>query len=229
MPGFGPGSPEWISPEMVGDRPWLLWIWGDSRIGVNRVAFDAARRLNSRFMWVEIGSPEDEVHPEDPSLSGMIPPELLYRTVPPEEMAPDNATANLAMWSVVRKDEPTAVLHPLMDFLRLPALIQEIVGNAPRGGRPAVWVAANADRLIEFYPDDPASSQPILDVWRRERLTTIVTLLDHPRNDRFLYDYVFEVRSQGRSDWREAEVVCEKAPAGQDYPIGKPVRAFARS
>ena len=90
----------------------------------------------------------------------------------------------------------------------------------------AVWVAANADRLIAFYPDDPASSQPIIDVWKRERLATIVTLLHNPREDRFLYDYVFEIRTAGLPSWREALIVCEKAPAGQGYRIGVPGRAF---
>jgi hypothetical protein len=204
----------------------LVWIWGDSRVAANQAAYEVAHRLNPKYLWVDIGSPDEKVHPEDPSRSGAVPREMLYGTVPPSELAPENASANLAMWSVVKKDEPTEVLHPLMDFLRLPQLIQEIVGNAPREGTPAVWVAANADRLMSFYPDDPASSQPILDVWRRERLSTVVTLLDHPRKDRFLYDYVFQIQAPRTGSWRDAVITCERAPPGQGYSIGKPVPAF---
>jgi hypothetical protein len=193
---------------------------------VNRAAYELVHRVHPRYAWIDVGAPEDEVSREDPSRDGSVPEHLLYRTVPPAQMEPDQMTANLAMWSVVRSGEPQEVLHPLMDFLRLPQLLQEIIGSSPRDGHPAVWVVANADRVIPFYPDDPASSQPILDVWKRERLTSIVTLLDHPRKDRFLYDYVFEVRSGETPNWRDAVIVCEKAPPGTGHEVGVAVPAF---
>jgi hypothetical protein len=215
----------WVPKDLTGG-PRYVWIWGDSRVAVNRVAYEVVHRMNPTFVWIDIGTPDDDVDPDDPSRAGLVPETMLYQTVAPADLEPDNASANLAMWSVVRHDEPESVLHPLVDFLRLPQLVQEIIGNAPREGRSAVWVAANADRLIPFYPDDPAASQPILDVWRRERLSTIVTLLDHPRSDRFLYDYVFEVRAKGAASWREAVIVCEKAPEGDQASVGVPTRAF---
>jgi hypothetical protein len=151
---------------------------------------------------------------------------MLYRTVPPSDMRPESSTANLSMWSVVRSDEPREVIHTVVDFLRLPQRLQEVIGNAPREERPSVFVAANADRVVQFYPDDTASSQPILDVFVRERMMIIVTLLDHPRKDRFLYDYVFESRAGGSPDWRDSALICEKAPPDQGYKLGSPLRAF---
>ncbi|MCI4350091.1 MAG: hypothetical protein L3K15_01050 [Thermoplasmata archaeon] len=225
MPGLGPGVPEWISPRMT-RGPCNIWIWGDARLAVNRAAFEVVHRVQARYAWIDIGSSGDDVDPEDPSRNGLVPDTMLYRTIPPADLEPSHALANLAMWSVVRADEPIEVLHPLMDFLRLPQLLQEIIGNAPSEGHPAVFVVANADRLIAFYPDDDASSQPILDVWKRERLTAVVTLLDHPRKDRFLYDYVFEVRSKDSASWRDARILCEKAPADQGFRMGVPLRAF---
>ena len=223
----GPGSvtPPWISEGMLRE-PRSIEFWGNSRVALNRAAYEVAHRINPRYVWLEIGSPEDEVDPDDPAHTGVIPDDMLYRTVRPAEFKPDNATANLAMWSVVRQDEPDEVLHPLMDFLRLPERVQEVIGNAPREDRPAVYVAANADRVLQFYPDDPSSTAPILAVFVRERMSLIVTILNRTRSDRFLHDYVFEIRSAAGAKWQDALLVCERAPPGQGYEIGAAVRAF---
>jgi hypothetical protein len=225
MPGQGGAAPEWISAAMLA-QPWSVQFWGDSRVALNRAAFEVAHRVNPRYVWLEIATPQDLAHPEDPARNGLVPDNMLYRTVPPSDLKPEDAGANLGMWSVVRTDEPEEVLHPLMDFLRLPERLQEVIGNAPREERPAVYVAANADRVVQFYPDDPESSRPILDVFHRERMMIIITFLNLPRKNRFLYDYVFEIRSGQTPDWPDSALICEKAPPGQGYQIGVPIRAF---
>ncbi len=225
MDGQGAPPPDWITPGMLG-QPRSMHLWGDSRVALSRAAYEVVYRVNPQYVWLNIGTPEDEVDPEDPSRNGLVPDHMLYRTVPPIDLKPDGATANLAMWSVVRNDEPDEVLHPLMDFLRLPERLQEVIGNAPREDRTAVFVATNGDRAAPFYPEEAASSQRILDVFRRERMTMIITFLHPPRRNRFLYDYVFEVRSAGMPGWRDSWIVCEKAPPGEGHQIGVPVRAF---
>jgi hypothetical protein len=226
MTDDGGGRPRWIHEAML-RRPWCFCFWGNRRIAVNRAAFELAPRINPRFGWFELRKPEDPVDPDDPAVDGRIPDALLFRTVQPDDFQPDNATANLAMWSVIRADEPKAVLHPIMDFLRLPQLLQEAIGNASPEGRPAVFVVSNADRVVQYYPEDLTATRAVLDVFARERVAVMITLCDVVRADRFAYDFVFEVRAEPGADWREATIRCEKDPTGE-LAIGEAVSAFPR-
>jgi hypothetical protein len=133
------------------------------------------------------------------------------------------------MWSVIRADEPALVLHPLMDFLRLPSRVQQLVGTAEHSERPTVLVFGNADRVFQHYPDDSTSSRPILDGFQRERTTLVVTASAHPRKVQFEFDFVFELRAMSPMRWTTSQAAYEKAPPAPGYPIGEAIRAFVRN
>jgi hypothetical protein len=202
------------------DEPRCFQIWGNSRVGVNRAAWELGHRVNPEYIWLDIRSADEPVDPEEPPASGLVPPEQLYKTLDSAEMGPDNPSANLAMWSVMRTDEAPETLHPLMDFLRLPAVIQEIIGLSPTSGRHGVVVVANADRIARYYPDKAESIGPLLNVWRRERVTLITTYNSPPRKTRSLYDYTFELKADARSSWKSSRMILERAPVGEGQGVG---------
>lgn len=219
------GGPAWIDEDLLGS-PRIVFISGESRVGVNRAAWELASRVNASYIWLEVGTPEDSVDPDDPVLEGIVPPAQLYRTVPPADLRPDAAVANLALWSVIRSDEPTEVVDTLTDFLRLPSIVQEAIGTAPRNGQPGVCVFANGDRVAKNWPDDPSETRRLFDVWRREGVSLVVTFVGPLRRDRLESDYVFRCRSAAPDRWRDASMVYERSPPEAGHPVGSAVPAF---
>ncbi|HZY71060.1 MAG TPA: hypothetical protein VFF67_08820 [Thermoplasmata archaeon] len=219
-------EPSWIGNDLL-VTPRSVFISGDSRVGVNRVAWELAQRVNPSYFWLEVGTAEDSVDPDDPVVEGVVPPAQLYRTIPPSDLNPDVAVANLAMWSVIRSDEPAEVIHTLTDFLRLPPIVQEAIGSAPRNGMPGMCVFANGDRVAKQWPDDPSESRRLFEVWTRERVTLACTFVGPNRRDRLECDYVFKFRSGPGGSWRTGSMIYERAPEEVGVRVGESVPAFA--
>ena len=215
--------PRWITPAMLAS-PWRIHLRGASRVAINRAAWELASRTDPTYRWLHIGAPFDPVEPDDPAANGMIPHAQLFRSIPPAEFAQNQAGANLGLWAVVRSDEPAERLDPVIDYLRLPHLLQKAMGDASRVMGPGVCVVANCDRIAEHYPDDPADIGRLVDVWRRSGAGLLVTFANMVRRSRFEYDYVFVVREQSDAGWRRSSISCEKAPpddrrlVGVEYP-----------
>ena len=195
-------------------------------MAANRLALECARRINPNFLWLEAQDPDEVRNPEDPSEAGEIPREHLYVTENPEELKPEDAIANMALWTVIRPDEPQAVVAHLMDFVRLPAKVQEMMSQMGSIESPGVLVWANAELSADFYPETIESSRPYLDVFRREGITLVSTLVGKTRADRFACDYVFKVHATPRTSWRACMVECEKSPDEAVVEVGKRLPAF---
>lgn len=222
-----------------GDDPRLRWIpgrlragshcvhiWGNSRVGVNQAAWEIASRLGPGFRWIEIASQDDPVEPDDPAHSGRIPSGQRYRTVPPSEFSRNPAVANPTLWTVVRSDEPSEVLQTLLDFMTLPVVLQNAVTLSPPREGGNVCVIANCDRITEHFPDDPAVTGHLLDLWRRERVSLISTWTNAQRKSRFDYDYTFELKTPEHGDWKRSVITCEKAPKSDRVRVGVTSPAF---
>jgi hypothetical protein len=135
--------------------------------------------------------------------------------------------SNLAMWGVIRADEPSDTIHPLIDFIRLPRVIQEAIGLSTHWGSPRICVAANCDRISQHYPDEPREIDTLLRVWRSESIGLVTTYTNVERKSRFSYDYSFKVSFRTGGDWRECEISCEKAPQEDTKLVGVTVPAFS--
>jgi hypothetical protein len=75
-------------------------------------------------------------------------------------------------------------------------------------------VIANADRLFEYYPENPEMNRRQLAAFRREQVSLIVTVLAPPKGDRFSYDYVFEVSTPPETPWTESIITHKQRPEG---------------
>lgn len=215
----------WLTPEMLSSQSATL-IWGNHRTAINRAAWELAVRVSDGYQWLQVGDPDESLDPDDPVAYGLVPPENLFRTVPPEEMAHDRSVANLAMWTVGREGHPNSPHHPLVDFLRIPAVAQELLGSSVGSRGQPVCVVANADRITPYYPDDPPATAANLAVWKREGMSVIATFLDEEREGRFVYDYSFALRVPPGHGWSNATITCEKERENRGRRVGVPVAAF---
>ncbi len=216
------GAPPAFDPRAIGGGPWGTFVYGPSRAAVLRVAFALARANDPNPMWVDIRDRSHTPEVPGPGELGWVPADHLLH-VPVSEAEPEDGVANVALWSVVRSDEPGPAIDELTEFLRLPSPVQDAVsrvGAAP--ARPAL-VVANSDLVRAHYPRDLAGVRRIVDAMLRSGVLPIVTSVGPPGDGRMAFDFVFDVRATEFARWKDGNMVCEKAPTGTQVPVNEPM------
>ncbi|MCI4348218.1 MAG: hypothetical protein L3J97_06345 [Thermoplasmata archaeon] len=181
-----------------------------------RVAFALARANDSRPYWVDVRDPNEYLDPPGPVELGWIPDDHLF-VVSRSEAKPQDAVSNLALWTVVRSDEPRSVIGGLTDFLRLPPPIQEVLSRYGRESVRPVFVVANTDRVREYYPRNVPGVRAIIEALLRGGVIPIFASLGPPGPGRLAFDLVFEITATDLAHWREGALRCEKSPAGTPF------------
>jgi hypothetical protein len=196
-------------------------FWGPDRTAVAVAAFALASGSEREVTWLDIRVPNE---PEDPYvalLAPLVPPRLRVIPSTPDELAPEIAISNLATWSLIREDEPREAVVSLIDFLRLPETVQRLVTTGPFEQTPATLLVTNSDRLSSLYPEDLESSGLYVQAITGQSVKLITALSGMVRQDRFAYDYVFQVRPGRGSGWKQSTIQVEKG----ELPLGSAGRA----
>jgi hypothetical protein len=189
------------------------FLYGQDRHALLRVAYALARLNDPNPYWVDIRPPTRLGDPDDPVGLGWIPDDHLF-VVEQDEARPLDAEANMALWTVLRSDEPKSAITAFTDFLRLPRQVQRAVGSSRSDvGRP-VFVFANADRVRAHYSTTSAGVRPYVDSMLRAGIVPIFASAGQPGPGRWAFDFVFEVRTPQLSDWSGGTLACERAPPG---------------
>ena len=192
------------------------FLYGASRTVLLRVAFALARANDSRPYWVDVRDPNEYLDPPGPVEMGWIPDDHLF-VVSRSEAKPQDAVSNLALWTVVRSDEPRSVIGGLTDFLRLPPSIQEALSRYGRESFRPVFVVANTDRVREYYPRNVTGVRAIIEAMIRGGVIPVFASLSPPGPGRLAFDLVFEVTAPDLAHWREGALRCEKSPVGAHF------------
>jgi hypothetical protein len=224
------GSRPRIDFHALAGGPWGTFVYGSPRSVVDRIAFAMATANDPNPTWVDIRDPGGGTDPAAPGELGWIPQDRLY-LVSSTDARPRDTAANLALWSVVRSDEPTAVLGPLTDFLRLPSTVQIAVSHmGTEPSRPAL-VVANSDRVRPYYPRDPSGVRPIIDAILHAGVLPIFAAVGPPGEGRAAFDFVFEVYAPDPAHWRSGSLTCHKAPPQTKLPLEQsvPLAALPRA
>ncbi len=202
------------------------FLYGSSRTVVLRLAYALARANDPHPYWVEVRDPNDYLDPPGPVEMGWIPDDHLF-VVSRSEAKPQDAVSNLALWTVVRSDEPRSVLGGLTDFLRLPSSIQEVLGRY--GGEPVrpVFVVSNTDRVREYYPRNVSGVRGVIDAMLHGGVTPIFATQGPPGPGRFAFDVVCDVRAKDLSHWQEGHLVCERGVENSPFHEGAEISLAA--
>ncbi len=193
-------------------------VHGTDRDLVNLVLYALAEEIHPRFRWLEVRSPDEPASPWDPVRRGWLGPERVWSIDTVDDLAPDHARANAAIFEIVRSDEPPATLQRLADFLRLPEALQRIVSELSPTAAPHLLAVADADRLVGPIPE--ATIGPILDAleWARCSLFAGFVGSDPPSKARF--GHVVRVEGSSPARWQEARLYFEREPLFEGARVG---------
>lgn len=197
------------------DSP-AIFLYGSSRTVVLRTAYALARANDAEPYWVDVRDPSDALEPPGPVELGWIPENHLF-VVARSEAKPQDAVSNLAIWTVIRSDEPQAVIGGLADFLRLPKSIQDALSQYGQEIQRPVFVVANVDRVRESYPRDVSGVRGVIDAMLHAGVAPIFAALGPPGPGRFAFDLVFEVQAQDLDHWRDGFLRCERSAEGLGF------------
>jgi hypothetical protein len=210
-----------IFPEHLFDRPSSVFVYGPSRPLVNLTLFAFAEATTPLFQWVDIGVPGEDRTVFDPVRLGWIPEDRLWPVDRPDGLRPDDLSANVALFSLIRSDEPPANLVRLTEFLRLPETSQRILATRPLDGRPGALAVTNAHRVMAIFPANRIP--PILSVHRDAGFSVLVGYAETPGPGRNLFDFVFRLDCEHIGDWKKGHLVCEKGITSGPLRDARPV------
>lgn len=200
-----------------------IFLYGPSRTVLLRVAYALARANDAQPYWVDVRDPNDYLDPPGPVELGWIPDDHLF-VVSRSEAKPQDAVSNLALWTVVRSDEPRSVIGGLTDFLRLPPQLQDAVSQYGRESYRPVFVVANTDRVREYYPRNVEGVRGVVEAMIHGGVVPIFASQGPPGPGRFAFDLVFEVQAPDLTHWKEGYLVCERAFDGAPFHAGDRIR-----
>jgi hypothetical protein len=196
------------------------FVYGNARSVVLRVAYAIARAGDSQPYWVDVRDPEDRVEIRGPVELGWVPNDHLF-VLSPSEAKPQDAVSNLALWTIVRSDEPSSVIAGLSDFLRLPPALQEVLSRYGQENYRPVFVVANTDRVRNYYPRNVVGVRAIVDSMLHSGVTPIFAAVGAPGPGRNAFDSVFEVEAKDLAGWRKGNLVCERTFEGAPFQAGE--------
>ncbi len=192
-------------------------MYGPSSSLVNLVLFALAEEANPSFHWLDIRRSDERPPEYDPARLGWIDERRSWTVNPFDAFAMENARANAALFELVRKDEPSATLVRLSEFLRLPDTMQRILSEAPAAGKPGVLAVANVQRAAPAFPS--ATLPPILDAMAWAGYSLFVGYAGPPSSARQNFDHVLRVDGEAPACWRESSITLEgPSPMGDLTP-----------
>ena len=218
MPSGGP--PRRTDLDVLGSGTYGAFLYGPSRTVLLRVAYAFAQSNDSHPFWVDVRDPNDFLDPPGPVELGWIPDDHLF-VVSRSESKPQDAVSNLALWTVVRTDEPRSVIGGLTDFLRLPPPIQDVLSRYGREAYRPVFVVANTDRVRDYYPRNVTGVRGVVEAMLRGGVIPIFAAVSPPGPGRLAFDLVLEVDAPDLTHWRSGSLRCERAFEGAPFQPGQ--------
>jgi hypothetical protein len=199
-------------------KPTSTFLWGDDRSLLNWVAYGLASVTDPEFTWTDIRFSGQVLPDTDPLTRNLFPAERL-NVVRSQDLAPDEAAANMAVSAVIRPDEAPDDVQRLLEFLRLPANTQEVLARPRSAGKPRVAVLSNGQRIVAFYPS-PATIDPTIRAIVGTGTILIMTFADAGPDARFRFENVLNLEGSVRDGWRTATLAVEKGAPGGSFVTG---------
>lgn len=209
--------------EWLGRGSYGTFLWGESRPALNRVLFAMVRAVDPEPLWLELRPHPGPGEAPGPVELGWIPADRVFVAEEPSAGRPQDAIANMALWHIVRSDEPALAVARLSDFVRLAPIAQEIISRVGPGGARHALAVANSDEVRAAYPTTVEGVRPIVTAFLEAPLIPFFAAQGTPGPGRMAFDFVFELRVDDVARWREGVLVPENAPVGSGVEVGAPI------
>jgi hypothetical protein len=159
-----------------------LYLWGPDRDEVNRLAADAAERMDPAFAWVEVSDhylgEESEGRPE----RGVAAPTRAF--------APPRGVSGERIWTYLRQSGQQHDGQDLQRFTQMSDPIQQAIGQLLERAVPRVLVIANLERLREFFCTEQPGPHPFIEWVNAREITLVVTSTGAPLHEGIHFDWL---------------------------------------
>jgi|SRR5271157_4855529 len=198
-------------------HPTSVLLCGDNRSLLNWVAYAFASTENPEFIWTDARLSDQVLDDDDPLARHMVPQDRLHFLYT-NEVLRDDSVLTLGLEGVIRADEPPSNVRHLIEFLRLPPRLQEMLSVAQREGRPATLVLSNGHRMASRFPAETVA--PFLQAVIGAGAILLMTFADAPGEARQAFETVLLLDGENPKQWRQATLTAEKGPSDGPFRTG---------
>ncbi|MCI4328966.1 MAG: hypothetical protein L3J86_05215 [Thermoplasmata archaeon] len=213
-----------FSGDLLGGLDSVL-VWGSDRTAVALCAYAVAARSNRPLAWLDLRDPRGSTDEAEPFLDRLIPSEARYSTRTMSELAPVDPESNAALWTVIQPGEPDAAVSDLLNFLRLPRMIQSIATRLAEPSTPLTLFSTHTDRIVHLYPEDVEMTRRMHEATRAQSVKLVASYAGPERRDRFAFGHVLHLVPGPPQRWRPWSLVAEGhvAPSGSAGSSATPI------
>lgn len=208
----------------VTETPDSVLFWGENRTAAAIAAYALCLRSDPSFLWLDVrGSDRDPaVNLYDP----LAPRDHRFESLDLRELAPAEAPSRETISTVVDGEDLDPTVRGLIQFLRLPRLVQTLVSRRVPDGSPTVLLATSADRIAHFYLERLESTRAFIGTLKELGVKFVASYVGPSRRDRLAFDHIFQVEGGGDHDWAGAMVRADlrDVPAGTAGSEPTPMR-----
>ncbi len=183
-------------------------VHGSSRSLVNLLLYAISENVNREFRWIDIRTVEENVPRWDPVRLGWIDSKRVWTIDPVSGLESEPVDSGAALFDIVRSDEPPETLAHVAEFLRLPALVQEILGEMPPAGDANLLAIANSDRLEQRF--DVSALGPALSAFAWARCALFVGYTGPPPPGAEQFNQSIRIEGDSPTLWRDARIHFER-------------------
>ncbi|MGA8091852.1 MAG: hypothetical protein WB984_05090 [Thermoplasmata archaeon] len=198
-------------------HPTSVLLFGESRPLLSWVAYAFASAENPMFLWTDVRLAGQPNSPEGPLARNLVPEDRLH-VLETHDLLRNDEISNKAIANVIRGDEAPDNVQLLIEFLRLPPRLQELLSSAKAANRPATLVLSNAHRMAAHYP--AATVGPVIRAIVATDTILFMTFADVPGTGQNAFETVLRLEGRDPREWRQAALVTEKGPSDGPFRTG---------
>jgi hypothetical protein len=213
-----------FSEDVLGGLDSVL-VWGSDRTAAALCAYAVAAVRKGPLAWLDLRDPRGSPDEVGVFLERVIPPEARYSTRTMSELAPVDPESNAALWTVIQPGDPDAAVSDLLNFLRLPRLIQSIATHLAEPSTPLTLFSTHTDRIVHLYPEDVEMTRRMHEATRAQSVKLVASYTGPARRDRFAFGHVLHLVPGPPQQWKSWSLVEEGAasPPGSAWASPAPI------
>ena len=179
-----------------------IYIWGGDRSPTDEVARLVAQRLDPTFTWIGTKHAPDRTGPSFPGEAREI-------LVPAGTLASEPSISEERFWSYLRAKGQHTVGPDVLEFVRMPDVLQTAILSLLEREPPRVLVLANLDRLLAGGTGAASLISRYIEFLNAREVTLVAASTGRPGPERIDFDYSLTLPDSLPADVRPRAAVCQ--------------------
>ncbi len=179
-----------------------IYVWGEARAPTNGIARRVAERLDPKFTWVEA---ESSLELSAPTRAGSDHGTF----VSPGSLSSESPVSEERFWSYLRPKGQHAVGRDVLEFVRMPDVLQTAILSLLEREPPRVLVLASLDRLLGGGMGAASRLGRYIEFLNAREVTLVAASTGRPGPERIDFDYSLTLPESLPADVRPLTAVCQ--------------------